>query len=173
MRWIVSLVACLPIVALGACGGSSDISPSGVTAASTSAPAAGGGGGSCQGHHVGEAGVIATNCDGTAVIRVVSGSARAELRGGTCAESTGLLVVNVGVVTTHEFVGARPDAVSVNTPPAGGSGPDVGASILLGGKFYGDSGRFGGTTTVSADHHTIHFTGSATDGEAATIDVTC
>jgi hypothetical protein len=59
----------------------------------------------------------------------------------------------------------------VNTPVAGGGGPDTAASVLLDGKFYGDSGRFGGQTTFTGDHKGLTFTGSATDGETTTIVV--
>ena len=95
-----------------------------------------------------------------------------QLTGGSvCTTSSGLFVVNAGVVTDHTFMRDSADFVSVNTPPGGGGGQDTGASVLLDGKFYGDSGRFGGTTVVTADHKGLTFNGLATDGETATIVV--
>jgi hypothetical protein len=152
--------------ALAGCGGSNG-SPSTSAPASSSAPAVA----SCEGVHLGQTGVISLQCNGTATVKVTTGAFSKQLNGGICTTSAGLFVVNVGAVTDHTFVGARPDFVSVNTPPGGGGGQDTGASVLLDGKFYGDSGRFGGSTVVTADHKGLTFNGLATNGETATIVV--
>ena len=121
--------------------------------------------------HLGQTGVIALKCDGTATVKATTGGVSRTITGGVCTTGAGLFVVNAGVVTDHNFVGTRPDFLSVNTPTGGGGGPDTAASILLDGKFYGDSGRFGGTTVFTADHKGLTFTGMATDEETATIVV--
>ena len=166
-----SLIVLGVVAALTACGGGSGGAPSTSTpgGATGSSPATGQ---ECEGVRLGQVGVISLQCNGTATVQATTGSVSKQLTGGVCSTSAGLFVVNVGVVTDHEFVGPRPDFVSVNTPLAGGGGQDTGASILLGGKFYGDSGRFGGTTIFTTDHKGLTFNGTATDGETATIVVT-
>ncbi|MDQ6918629.1 MAG: hypothetical protein M3Z98_04630 [Candidatus Dormibacteraeota bacterium] len=161
-----SLLLLAPVAALAACGGSSPSSSSTPPPAASSPTVA-----QCEGAHLGQSGVISLQCNGTATVKVTTGGVSKELTGGVCTNSAGLFVVNVGVVTDHTFVGTRPDFVSVNTSPAGGGGQDTAASIVLGGKFYGDSGRFGGTTVFTADHKGLTFNGTALDGETATIVV--
>jgi hypothetical protein len=157
-----------------ACGGSSPASatPAATPTAMSSSPAKAGHG-TCPDLKPGTAGVITSFCDGTAVVNVSVGGVSKTLRGGTCTTSAGLFVVNAGIATTHEFVGTRPDQVSVNAPPEGGSGQNTGASVVLDGKFYGDSGRFGGTVTFANGGKSLHFDGSAFNGDKAIIDVTC
>ena len=162
----------LALLLAAACGGSTPAAgPASAPPAATSAPATGRG--SCPDIKPGTPGVLPAWCTGTATVSVSVGNISKQLRGGTCTTSAGLLVLNAGVPTTHEFPGPRPDFVAVNTPPQGGSGQDVGATVILDGKFYGDTGRFGGTTSVADAGKTIHFKGSATNGDTATIDVTC
>jgi hypothetical protein len=166
MHFLRSLLVLGVVASMAGCGGSSGApSPGGATGSSPTVA-------ECEGAHLGQVGVISLQCNGTATVKVLVGGVSKQLSGGVCTTSAGLFVVNAGVVTDHTFVGARPDFVSVNTPPQGGGGQDTGASILLDGKFYGDSGRFGGTTTFTADHKGLTFNGSALDGEAATIQVT-
>lgn len=129
--------------------------------------------GTCPDIKPGTAGVTTSYCSGTAVANVSVSGVSKTLRGGTCTTSGGLFVVNAGIVTSHEFVGTRPDFVSVNTPPTGGGGQDTGATVILDGKFYGDSGRFGGTATFSNGGKSLHFDGTSYSGDKATIDVTC
>jgi hypothetical protein len=163
----VALVAGGVATACGSGGTSSSSTP---TAAATTA---GPNRGTCPDLKPGTTGVVTEFCTGPATASVSVGSVSKQLRGGTCQTSAGLLVANIGIVTTHEFVGPRPDFVSVNTPPGGGGGQDVGATVILNGNFYGDSGRFGGTTTVGGGGKTIHFDGTATNGDHAVIDITC
>jgi hypothetical protein len=159
-----TLIALAALVVLAGCGGSSGSTSS--TPPPTSAAVA-----SCEGVRLGQVGVISLKCDGTATVKATTAGVSSTITGGVCTTGAGLFVVNAGVVTDHTFVGIRPDFLSVNTPPGGGGGPDTAASILIGGKFYGDSGRFGGTTVFTADHKGLTFTGLATDGETATIVV--
>ena len=103
--------------ALAACGASSPSTSLTPPPAASSPTVA-----QCEGVHLGQTGVISLQCNGTATVKVTTGSVSKELTGGVCTTSAGLFVVNVGVVTDHTFVGTRPDFVSVNTPPAGGRG---------------------------------------------------
>jgi hypothetical protein len=170
MRTHALAIGLLGAALLAACGGSAPSTPS---AQATTPPPAATGKGACAAVHAGETGVIATYCSGTAVFKVTVGSVSKEIDGGSCQTSAGLFVALGGVATDHTFVGARPDFVSVNTPPTGGGGQDTGASITLNDHFYGDSGRFGGTTTFAADHKSLHFDGTSFAGDTATIDLTC
>jgi hypothetical protein len=164
-----SLILLGVVAASAGCGGSSGSPSSGPPSnQASSLPAAA----ECEGVHLGQVGVISLQCNGTATVMATTGSASKQLTGGVCTTSSELFVVNAGVATDHTFVGTRRDFVSVNTPLAGCGGQDTGASVVLGGKFYRDSGRFGGTTTFTADHMGLTFNGTATDGETATIVVT-
>ena len=168
-RQIAVAVAAL---AVAACGGSSGGGPA--AAPATVAPAATPANSPCTGgHKLGEPGVVTIACDGSAVLKV-SGSANGQVSGGTCKTASGLFVANAGVVVDHTFTGPKPNFLSVNTPPQGGGGPDTAATVVMDGKLYGGSGRFGGTTTFSADHKSLQFKGTAdTGGDQVTIDVTC
>jgi hypothetical protein len=165
-------VAAAVVALTAACGGGSSGSPA--AAPATSAPAATPANSACTaGLKLGQPGVVTIACDGTAVMKV-SGSANGQISGGTCTTAAGLFVVNAGVVVDHTFTGPKPNFLSVNTPPQGGGGPDTAATVVMDGKLYGGSGRFGGTTTFSADLKSLEFKGTAdTGGDQVTIDVTC
>ncbi len=172
------LIAILIVVAVACGGGTPGTSGStngGSASGSTPPPAPAGpaGNAAClQGTKLGQPGVITIICDGTAVLKV-SGAANGQISGGRCSNSGGLLVANAGIATDHNFQGQRPNFLSVNTPPGGGGGQDTAATVIMDGKFFGDSGRFGGTATVSSDQKTIQFKGSASNGDQVAIDVTC
>lgn len=168
MRLLSSLALVGITVALAGCGGSPASPAAAPAPSSAGAPPAAT---QCEGAHLGQTGVISLQCNGTATVKATVGSLTKQITGGVCTTSSGLFVVNAGVVTDHTFAGTRPDFLSVNTPVQGGGGPDTAVSVLLDGRFYGDSGRFGGQTTFTADHKGLTFTGSATDGETATIVV--
>lgn len=164
------ILAAVLASSLAGCGGSTG-SPG--TATPPPAPSGPAGNAAClQGVKPGTPGVTQIVCDGTAVVKV-TGAANGQITGGTCTTSAGLFVVNAGVVTDHTFQGPRPNFLSVNTPPQGGGGQDVGATVVMGGKLVGDTGRFGGTVTFAADHKSLEFVGSDDSGDRVTIDATC
>src|ERR1700694_5907327 len=127
MKFSRSLIVLPILVALAGCGGSSGSSSSTPPPTSNAGP-------SCEGVRLGQVGVIALKCDGTATVKATTGGVSSTITGGVCTTGAGLFVVNAGVVTDHTFVGTRPDFLSVNTPTGGGGGPDTAASILIGGK---------------------------------------
>ncbi|HEX6349697.1 MAG TPA: hypothetical protein VF160_09945 [Candidatus Dormibacteraeota bacterium] len=165
------LLALTPVIVLACACGSSANPASTPPPPATSAPAAAGN--ACtQGVKPGTPGVVTFQCSGTAKVKV-SGSVSGEVDGGTCTTAAGLFVVNAGVVVDHTYPGTKPNFLSVNTPPEGGGGQDTAATVVMNGKLWGDSGRFGGTATFSADHKSLQFQGSASNGDQVTIDVTC
>jgi hypothetical protein len=112
--------------------------------------------GSCASYVAGTPGVVRTFCDGPAVVKVRVGSVDHTLKGGTCAVTAGMFTLNLGVVSSPDLGGPKPDYVGLTVPVTNGPFSNAVLSVTLKGKGYaltgnsgtlnGGSGTFEGTS---------------------------
>lgn len=129
--------AALALAALLAACGRTD-APSGAPSAESHAPGttAASVPGPCSGYPKGSAGVLNTYCDGPAVVKLSIGAKTYVLHGGACARDAGQFSLNLGVVSTDELAGPKPDFIGLNTSDAQGPFTDATLAVTVDGKTY-------------------------------------
>jgi len=130
----------------------------GTTLATTAGP--------CASYVQGTPGVVNTFCNGPATVKAFVSGKEYDLSGGACATEAGLFSVNLGVVSTADLGGPKPDYFGLSVPS--GSTHFTNATLILtvGGKAYalttnsGDVSPAGGTFTGAAMGDSAPVTGS-------------
>jgi len=93
--------------------------------------------GSCGSYPKGAPGVVNTFCNGPAKVTVrIDGKPPHSLAGGTCSRGEGGLILNLGVLGTHELAGPRPDYVGLKAPVPAGDFDGAGLVVNVDGKSY-------------------------------------
>jgi len=124
--------------------------------------------GACAAYSAGAPGVIRTFCSGPATVKAFVAGKEYDLSGGTCATETGMFSVNLGVVSTPELGGPKPDYFGLTVPAGGGHFSNAVLTLTVGGKSYaltsnsGDASPTGGTFTGAAYGDSAPVTGSFT-----------
>lgn len=121
------------VVALAACtrhdgAPSAESHAPGTTQAATPGP--------CGSYPKGVAGVINTFCDGPAVVNLTIGAKTYTLHGGACSTDAGVFTLNLGVVSTEELAGPKPDLISLSTPEPAGPFDNAALTVTVDGKNY-------------------------------------
>ena len=163
-RRSMAVLACT--LALGACGreeaktgaNSAESHAPGTTLATTA--------GACGAYTSGTPGVVRTFCGGTATVKAFVAGKEYDLSGGTCAVEGPMFSVNLGVVSTPELGGPKPDYFGLTVPAGGGHFTNAVIALTVGGKAYaltsnsGDASPTGGTFTGAAFGDPTPVTGS-------------
>ena len=124
--------------------------------------------GACGAYTPGTPGVIRTFCTGPATVKAFVAGKEYDLSGGTCAVEAGIFSVNLGVVSTPELGGPKPDYFGLTVPAGGGHFTNAALTLTVGGKSYaltsnsGDASTTGGTFTGAAFGDPAPVTGSFT-----------
>jgi hypothetical protein len=156
------------VLALAACGreeaktgaNSAESHAPGTTLATTA--------GACAAYTSGTPGVVRTFCNGPATLKAFVAGKEYDLSGGTCATEGPMFTVNLGVVSTPELGGPKPDYFGLTVPAGGGHFSNAVLTLTVGGKGYaltsnsGDASPTGGTFTGAAFGDSAPVTGSFT-----------
>jgi len=124
--------------------------------------------GACGAYSAGTPGVIRTFCGGPATVKAFVAGKEYDLSGGTCATEGPMFSINLGVVSTPELGGPRPDYFGLTVPAGGGHFTNAVLTLNVGGKSYalttnsGDASPTGGTFTGAAFGDSAPVTGSFT-----------
>ena len=132
----------------------------GTTLATTAGP--------CASYVQGTPGVVNTFCSGPATVKAFVSGKEYDLTGGACSTSAGLFSVNLGVVSTADLGGPKPDYFGLSVPSGSAHFTNATLVLTVGGKAYAltsNSGDFtpaGGTFTGAAAGDPAPVTGSFT-----------
>jgi len=163
---LIAVLACA--LSLAACGrdgartgaSSAESHAPGTTLATTA--------GACGTYTPGTPGVIRTFCNGPVTVKAFVAGKEYDLSGGTCATEAGLFNVNLGVVSTADLGGPRPDYFGLSVPSETSHFSNATLTLNVGGKAYaltsnsGDVSPAGGTFTGAAMGDSAPVTGSFT-----------
>ena len=127
-------------------------------------------GSSCSAYKAGKHGVIRTFCSGTATATVTDAGTTTEIKGGTCGKSGNYFTVNVGVVTSPSYKGAKPNYFGLDVPPNATTFSNAILSYAVGGTSGYASSNSG---TVAANHKSGTFSGTDLQGQAVSGSFTC
>ncbi len=127
-------------------------------------------GSSCSAYKAGKNGVIRTFCSGSATATVTVAGTSTVMKGGTCGKSGNYFTVNVGVVTSPGYKGAKPNYFGLDAPPNATSFTNAILSYAVGG-----TGGYATTNsgTVAANHKSGTFTGTDLQGQTVSGSFTC
>jgi hypothetical protein len=162
----IATLACA--VALAACG--KEEAKTGASSAESHAPGTtlATSAGACAAYTAGTPGVIRTFCGGPATVKAFVAGKEYDLSGGSCATEGPMFSVNLGVVSTPELGGPKPDYFGLTVPAGGGHFSNAVLTLTVGGKTYaltsnsGDTSPTGGTFTGAAYGDSAPVTGSFT-----------
>jgi len=122
--------------------------------------------GACASYAPGTPGVVRAFCNGPATVKAFVAGKEYDLSGGTCAAEGPMFTVNLGIVSTAELGGPKPDYFGLTVPIGGGHFTNAAITLTVGGKDYaltsntGDTGPTGGTFTGAAMGDSAPVTGS-------------
>ena len=166
MSRTIAILGLTALVGLAACG--RDAAKTGASSAESHAP-----GttlatlpGACTAYTPGTPGVVRSFCGGPATVKVFVAGKEYDLSGGECDTDAGVFSVNLGVVSTPELGGPRPDYFGLTLPAGGGHFTNAAMTLNVGGKSYvlttntGDFTATGGTFTGAATGDPAPVTGS-------------
>ena len=110
-----------------------------------------------------------TFCNGPATVKAFVSGKEYDLSGGTCSLENGVLTVNLGVVSTADLGGPKPDYFGLTTPAGSGHFTNAALTLTVGGKAYDLTSNSGDFTPASGT-----FTGAAAgDPAPVTGSFTC
>jgi hypothetical protein len=124
--------------------------------------------GACSSYAAGTPGVIRTFCDGPAKVKLFVGGKEHDLTGGTCETEGPMFTVNLGVVSSADLGGPKPDYFGLTVPAGGGHFSNAVLAVNVDGKAYavtsnsGDASATGGTFTGAAMGDSAPITGNFT-----------
>jgi len=124
--------------------------------------------GPCASYVQGTPGVVNTFCGGPATVKAFVSGKQYDLSGGTCGLRNGMFNVNLGVVSTADLGGPKPDYFGLTAPAGAGHFTNAALILTVGGKAYaltsnsGDFTAAGGTFTGAAMSDSAPVTGSFT-----------
>lgn len=125
---------------------------------------------SCSAYKPGKNGVIRTFCSGSATATVTVSGTTTVIKGGTCGKSGNYFTVNVGVVVSPSYKGAKPNYFGLDVPPTATSFTNAILSYAVGGAGgYATSN----TGTVASNHKSGTFSGTDLQGRAVSGSFTC
>jgi len=122
--------------------------------------------GPCSAYSPGTPGVVRTFCGGPATLKAFVAGKEYDLSGGECATDADGFSVNLGVISTDELGGPKPDYFGLTLPAGGGHFTNAPMTLNVGGKAYalstntGDFTPTGGTFTGAAAGSSAPVTGS-------------
>jgi len=119
--------------------------------------------GACSSYVAGTPGVIRTFCGGPAKVKLTIGGKEHDLSGGTCEAQGPMFSVNLGVVSTNDLGGPKPDYFGLTIPSGGGHFTNAVLAVNVDGKTYAVISNSGDATAAGGA-----FTGTAT-GDSAPI----
>lgn len=124
----------------------------------------------CSASKAGKNGVIRTFCSGHATATVTTAGTTTVIKGGTCGKSGNYFTVNVGVVTSPSYKGAKPNYFGLDVPPTATSFTNGALAYAVGGTGGYATSNSG---TVTANHKSGTFSGTDLEGKAVTGSFTC
>jgi hypothetical protein len=162
----IAVLACA--FALAACG--REEAKTGASSAESHAPGTtlATSAGACASYAPGTPGVVRAFCNGPATVKAFVAGKEYDLSGGTCATEGPIFTVNLGIVSTAELGGPKPDYFGLTVPAGGGHFSNAALTLTVGGKSYaltsnsGDDSSSGGTFTGAAFGDPAPVTGSFT-----------
>jgi len=160
----IAVLACA--LALAACG--REEAKTGASSAESHAPGTtlATSAGACATYAAGTPGVVRTFCNGPATVKAFVAGKEYDLSGGTCATEAGVFSANLGVVSTPDLGGPRPDYFGLTVPSGTTHFSNAVLTLNVGGKAYaltsnsGDVSPAGGTFTGAAYGDSAPVTGS-------------
>jgi hypothetical protein len=155
-------------LSLAACG--RDAGKTGASSAESHAPGTtlAATAGACTSYTPGTPGVVRVFCNGPATVKAFVAGKEYDLSGGACATEGPVFTVNLGVVSTPELGGPKPDYFGLTIPAGAGHFTNAVLMLTVGGKSYaltsnsGDASPTGGTFTGAAYGDPAPVTGSFT-----------
>jgi len=166
MARLVGYAVVAAAMTLAACGrpesrsgaNSAESHAPGTTLATTAGP--------CAAYVEGTPGVASTFCNGPATVKVFVAGKEYDLSGGSCDTENGLFTVNLGVISTADLGGPKPDYFGLSLPAGVAHFSNAALTLTVGGKAYalttnsGDASPTGGTFTGAAADNSAPVTGS-------------
>ena len=124
----------------------------------------------CSAYKAGKNGVIRTFCSGSATATVTAAGTTAVMKGGSCGKSGNYFTVNVGVVTSPNYKGSKPNYFGLDVPPTATSFTNAILSYAVGG-----AGGYATTNsgTVAPNHKSGTFSGTDLQGKTVSGSFTC
>ncbi len=124
----------------------------------------------CSAYKAGKNGVIRTFCSGRASATVTTAGTTTVIKGGTCGKSGNYFTVNVGVVTSPSYKGAKPNYFGLDVPPTATSFTNGVLAYAVGGTGGYATSNSG---TVTSNHKSGTFSGTDLQGKAVSGTFTC
>ena len=119
--------------------------------------------GACSTYAAGTPGVVRTFCDGPAKVKLFVDGQEHDLSGGSCAAEGTMFTVNLGVVSSADLGGPKPDYFGLTVPAGGGHFTNAALAMTVDGKSYAVTSNSGDATATGGS-----FSGTAM-GDAAPI----
>ena len=124
----------------------------------------------CSSYKAGKNGVIRTFCSGRATATVTTAGTTTVIKGGTCGKSGPYFTINVGVVVSPTYKGAKPNYFGLDVPPTATSFTNAILSYAVGGVGGYATSNSG---TVATNHKSGTFSGTDLNGHAVSGSFTC